>query len=185
MTLKPATYAELEALPEHLIGEIIGGTLYASRFPPLHGALAYSRLLYHLIRHVERTEEGPGGWLFLQRVELHLGGDVLVPDISGWRRERLPQVPDVPAMTLAPDWVCEVLSPLSCELDRHIKPRAYARERISYMWLVDPDARRLEVLRREGPGYLPSATYTDRAVIHAEPFELPALELGELWALGG
>ncbi len=182
MTQKPATYADLEALPEYLIGEIIGGTLYASRFPHIHGALAYTLLLRHLFLQVERMDEGPGDWLFLPRIELHLGGDVLVPDISGWRRERLPRVPDVPAMTLAPDWVCEVLSPQSNELDRHIKPRAYARERIPHLWLIDPDACRLEVLRREGPGYLPFATYTDGAVVYAEPFQTIGLELGGLWA---
>src|SRR5207249_2269272 len=91
----------------------------------------------------------PGGWWILFEPELHLGENVLVPDHAGWRRERMPLLPDVAAFTLAPDWVCEVISPSTAHIDRGRKLRAYAREQVAHLWFVDPLARTIEVYRLE------------------------------------
>ena len=124
---------------------------------------------------------GPGGWWILDEPELHLGPDVLVPDLAGWRRSRMPEVPNVPFSTLAPDWVCEVLSPSTTTLDRTKKLDIYAREHVGHAWLVDPIARTLEVLRREDGRWLIRATHAGSDVVRATPFGEVDLDLRGLW----
>jgi Uma2 family endonuclease len=106
---------------------------------------------------------------------------VLVPDFAGWRRERMPQVPRTAAFTLAPDWVCEVLSPSTMALDRAAKLPVYAREAVKHVWLVDPDARTLEVLRLDGERYTLRVTHSGAARVRAEPFDAIELALALLW----
>lgn len=178
---RPATYADLEALPPHQVGEIIAGELYASPRPATPHALVASSLGGELIGPFQRARGGPGGWIILYEPELHMGGDVLVPDLAGWRRERMPKLPRVPALTQAPDWLCEVLSPSTRLRDRNKKLPAYAREGVRYVWFVDPDVRTLEVFRLEGPRYTLLGTYENEATVHAEPFEALALSLRVLW----
>ena len=120
-----ATYEDLIALPDNLIAEIVDGNLHGSPRPGLRHALATSVLGWTLGRPLERPDGSPGGWWILGRPEVHLGDDVLVPDLAGWRHDHLPRVPDVPWMSLAPDWLCEVVSPETERLDRVDKPRAY------------------------------------------------------------
>jgi Uma2 family endonuclease len=174
-----ATYADLEALPEHVVGELIDGELYASPRPANPHAMASSVLGMKLGGAFHRG--GPGGWILLNKVELHLGEDVLVPDIAGWRRERMPRMPRTVGFTLAPDWVCEVLSPSTSRLDRKAKLPVYAREGVRHVWFVDPDTRTLEVLRLDGAHHSPLATHTGTARVRAEPFEALELELATLW----
>lgn len=126
---------------------------------------------------------GPGGWVILDEPELHLAEDVLVPDLAGWRRERLPVLTDdEPFFTLAPDWVCEVLSRTTSKTDRSEKLPIYARERVPFAWLVDPIDRMLEVLRLENGRWSIVAVHRDDARVRAEPFDAIELELGALWA---
>jgi Uma2 family endonuclease len=179
MGRKPATYADLEALPEHVVGELIDGELYASPRPASPHTVAASVLGGWLLVTFHRG--GPGGWVVLDEPELHLGQDVLVPDLAGWRRERMPRVPRVAAFTLAPDWVCEVLSPSTSRLDRTAKLPVYAREGVRHVWFVDAEARTLEVFRLEGTRYSPLATHSGTARVRAEPFEALELELAALW----
>ena len=113
--------------------------------------------------------------------EIHLREDVLVPDIAGWRRTRLPSVPDAAYFTLAPDWVCEVLSPSTAALDRVKKLSIYAREAVGHAWLLDPAARTLEVLRLEAGHWTILATHAGSDVARAEPFADIDLELVSLW----
>jgi Uma2 family endonuclease len=129
-----------------------------------------------------RGKGGPGGWVILFEPELHLRGDVLVPDLGGWRRARMPVIPDVPAFELAPDWVCEVLSPSTEATDRVKKTRLYARERVAFVWLVNPSTRVLEVLVLEGETYRIAAVHAGDERVHAVPFDAIELELGALWA---
>jgi Uma2 family endonuclease len=110
MGKRPATYADREALPSNQIGEILGGVLYAFPRPALPHTRAASRFGGELGGPFDRASSGPGGWIILDAPELHFGDDVLVPDLAGWRRERMPELPDDAFITLAPDWVCEVLS---------------------------------------------------------------------------
>jgi Uma2 family endonuclease len=182
MTHKPATYADLEALPPDKIGELIGGVLYASLRPNLaHGWVA-SKLHGELYGPFDRGGGGgPGGWHFIFEPELHLGEDVLVPDLAGWRRERMTGVPTGVGVKVAPDWLCEVLSPSTAALDRDRKLTVYAREGVRHVWLVDPRPRTLEVLRLEPSRYVPLATHMGLATVRAEPFTALALELRVLW----
>jgi Uma2 family endonuclease len=181
MERKPASYADLEALPDNLVGEIVAGTLYASPRPAMPHALASSRLGSELGGPFDRGRGGPGGWFIIDEPELHFGEDVLVPDVAGWRRERMPAVPRTAALTLAPDWVCEVLSPSTTSLDRSAKLPVYARERVRHVWLMDPVARTLEVFRLDGEHYTLLVTHAGPVRVRAEPFEAIELELTFLW----
>jgi Uma2 family endonuclease len=129
----------------------------------------------------DRGRSGPGGWVILFEPELHLGPDVLVPDLAGWRRARMPELPDTSAFTLAPDWVCEVLSPATQSRDRLAKMRIYGRERVTHAWLLDPVAQVLEVFRREGDLWLRTQSAGGNETLRAEPFDAIELELAALW----
>jgi Uma2 family endonuclease len=124
---------------------------------------------------------GPGGWSILAEPELHFGEDVVVPDLAAWRRERLSTVPDEPHLALAPDWVCEILSPSTERIDRSLKLSIYAREKISHAWLVNPEPRTLEVLRLEGEAWLIASVYSEADAIRAEPFDAVNIDLARVW----
>ncbi len=179
---RDALYAELEALPPNVVGEILGGELYASPRPRPRHSRATVRLSTAL-GPFDRDpgEEGPGGWVLLGEPELHLGGEVLVPDLAGWRRERMPELPEEVGITLAPDWVCEVLSPSTVAIDRGRKMGSYAREGVRHLWLVDPGVQSLEVYRLENGRWSLLGTHLGEVTVHAEPFEALGLELGRLW----
>ena len=179
---KLATYDDLIALPDNLVGELIAGTLYASPRPAPRHAIASTALAEELTPPFKRGKGGPGGWIILDEPELHFGADVLVPDLAGWRRERMPELPDAPFATLAPDWVCEVLSPSTHKVDRGAKARVYARERVTHVWFVDPIEKYLEVLRLDGDTYRIVATFTEPMAVRAEPFDAIELDLAAVWA---
>jgi Uma2 family endonuclease len=181
MGRKPATYADLEALPEHVVGELIAGELHVSPRPAAPHTVAASRLGGGLSGPFDEGRGGPGGWIILYEPELHFGQDVLVPDLAGWRRERMPRPPRTAAFTLAPDWVCEVLSPSTAALDRGIKLPVYGREGVRHVWLMDPEARTLEVFRLEQARYVLLVTHTGLARVRVEPFEALELDLSFLW----
>jgi Uma2 family endonuclease len=178
----PSTYQDIEALPANVVGELIAGTLYATPRPASPHAAASSALGEELGPPFKRGRGGPGGWVILDEPELHFGSDVLVPDLGGWRRERMPEMPHVPAFTLAPDWICEVLSPSTAALDRGAKMPVYAREGVHHLWFVDPLLHTLEVFRLDGPGYRVVGTWHDEAKVRTEPFEAFELDLAVLWA---
>jgi Uma2 family endonuclease len=178
---REATYDDLVRLPEHLIGQIIAGELIASPRPANDHAVASSTLGSELLGPFQRGRGGPGGWWILDEPELHLGKDVLVPDLAGWRRARLPTVPREPFFTLAPDWVCEVLSPSTAGLDRVRKKHVYAREGVEYVWLVDPVGRTLEVFRLNEGRWLELGAWSGEDRVRAAPFDAIELELGALW----
>ncbi len=180
---KRATYADLADVPAHLVGEIIDGVLRTSPRPATRHARAASVLGGELEPPFSRGRGGPGGWIILVEPELHLGAepDVLVPDLTGWRRERMPELPDAAFLTLAPDWICEVLSDSTRKIDRTQKLPIYAREGVAHVWLVDPAASLLEVLRLDGSTYRLIATFADDSPCRAEPFEALEFHLGDLW----
>lgn len=179
---RPATYADLEALPPNMVGEIVRGVLYANPRPATLHARASSRLGGELSGPFDRGRGGPGGWILLDEPELHFGDDVVVPDLAGWRRARMPELPQTSFLTLAPDWLCEVLSPSTAKLDRTDKLPLYASVSVTNFWLVDPIAKTLEVLRLDGATYRIVASFGgDDAKVRAEPFDVFELELGALW----
>lgn len=178
---KVATYEDLCQVPEPLVAELMGGELYASPRPAVPHAGAASSLGIDLGSPFQRGRGGPGGWWFLDEPELHLDEDVVVPDLAGWRRERMPRRPDTAYLTLAPDWVCEVLSPSTARLDRALKMPIYAREGVKHLWLVDPLAKTVEVFRLEGPRWLLLGVWSGSVKARLEPFDAIELELWSLW----
>ena len=181
-TPRPATYQDIEALPPNMVGEIVRGVLYANPRPASPHAAAVSAISEELGPPFKRGRGGPGGWVILYEPELHLGEDVLVPDLGGWRRERMPEMPHVAAFELPPDWACEVLSPSTMKLDRGEKLPVYARARVAHVWLVDPLHQFLEVLRLQGDTYAIVGTHFAAAKVRAEPFDAIELDLAVLWA---
>ena len=178
---RPATYADLLAAPSHLVAEILDGELHTSPRPAPRHADAATGLGGALRGPFDRGRGGPGGWRILGEPELHLGRDVVVPDIAGWRRARLPQLPDQAYVEVAPDWICEVLSPSTAAIDRVKKLTIYAREGVGHAWLVDPIDQTLEVLALEGSRWVLVATYAGADVVRAEPFDAIDLDLTLLW----
>jgi Uma2 family endonuclease len=178
---RPATYEDLVRLPDHVVAEIVDGELHASPRPAPRHAVAYAGLtgLLHPAFNSGRT--GPGGWWILAEPELHLGCDVLVPDLAGWRRTRMPRIPEATYFPLAPDWICEILSPSTASLDRTQKLAVYAREGVSHAWLIDPIARTLEILRLEVGNWTAIATHAGEVAIRVEPFDAIEFNLGEFW----
>lgn len=175
---RPASYDDIVRLPEHVVGEIVDGRLYTSPRPAVAHALAASTLNVEL-GGVHRG--GAGGWWILHEPELHLDRDVVVPDLAGWTRERLPVMPKTPFLSLPPDWICELLSPSTERLDRARKLPLYARHGVSHAWLINPITRTLEVLRRRGVRWLVQAVYADAERVRAEPFAGIEIDLLGLW----
>jgi Uma2 family endonuclease len=178
---KPVPYAAIEELPDWKVGEIIDGELVVSPRPASRHALGRSALGADILGRFQFGRGGPGGWWILDEPELHFGHDVLVPDIAGWRRERMRSVPKVAFFTLAPDWICEVISPSTERIDRSKRLRIYAREGVKHAWLVNPLTRTLETLRLEGKKWLLLDTYANDALVRAEPFEAAEIDLLLLW----
>jgi Uma2 family endonuclease len=181
-TRRPATYDDLRRVPPHRVAEIVDGDLYTSPRPALRHAQAEIAVATELKGPFDRGRGGPGGWIILVEPELHLVGQVMVPDVAGWRRERLPEIPDVPAIDLAPDWVCEVLSPSTESIDRSLKMPRYAESGVAHAWLVDPVARTLEVYRLERGGYHLAARFEGDGPVRPPPFEALDFDLSALWA---
>lgn len=186
----PAGYADVLAAPAHLVAEVIDGVLYTSPRPAPKHADAASVLGMDLGAPFHRGRGGPGGRWILDEPELHLFGselreghapNILVPDLAGWRRERMAELPEEPFFTLAPDWVCEVLSPSTAQLDRVRKMPVYAKKGVLHLWLVDPLAKTLEIFTLDETSYRLSATHANEDLVRGAPFDAIELELGALW----
>lgn len=177
----PATYADIEALPENMVGEILNGTLHASPRPAARHGVAAIELGYELVGPFRRGVGGPGGWTFATEPEVHLGSDVVVPDLAGWRRERLPNLPATPFVEVAPDWISENLSPSTQRVDRTDKLGIYAAAGVGHAWYVDPIVKTLEVMTLVGGKWQITATYKDDEPVTAPPFEAHSFQLDVLW----
>jgi len=178
---RPARYDDLLAVPDHLVGEIIDGELTTSPRPAGRHAVASSALGFSLGPPFSFGSGGPGGWWILDEPELHLGADILVPDLAGWRRSRLPEVPSDAYFTLPPDWICEVLSSGTARIDRGRKRDIYAREGVPFLWLVDPQEQSLEAFVLDRGRWTLSGTFTGPGTARVPPFDAIELELGRLW----
>ncbi len=177
-----ATYEDLFALPGNLVGEIINGRLVTHPRPAPRHARASSSLGFELGGPFDQARNGPGGWWILDEPELHLVHHVLVPDIAGWRRERLPRLPETAWFDLAPDWVCEILSPATARVDRVEKLPIHAAQGVQHAWLIDPDLRLLEVFENRDGQWLLLAVLEDDAAVAQPPFAAISFALGGLWA---
>ncbi len=183
--LAPATYIDLEQVPEHQVGELIAGEIIVSPRPAPAHANAASVIGTDLNGPFHRDRggpRGPGGWWIFYEPELHLGGDALVPDVAGWRREHMPRPPSTAAFELVPDWVCEVLSPSTARIDRLRKLPVYAREHVNHVWLVDPIAKTIEVLGLESGRWVLLATHGEETdPVRIAPFVEIELDLTRWW----
>ena len=183
VTKRAATYADIEALPSNMVGEIIGGVLYTQARPAPKHARASSKLGAKLDNGFDGDDSEVGGWIILDEPELHISDDVIVPDLAGWRRERMKALPDTAYFEIVPDWVCEVLSPSTVRLDRMEKRAAYATMGVTWLWHVDPVAQTLEAFElREGQWLLTHARGGDDTC-DVPPFEAAPFNLDALWTL--
>ncbi|HXA20325.1 MAG TPA: Uma2 family endonuclease [Thermoanaerobaculia bacterium] len=181
LALRPATYEDLLKVPDNLIGELIDGELYVTPRPAIPHMNVISALGADLNIRFQRGSGGPGGWWILVETEAHVEGHGFVPDVAGWRRERLPVLPTAATIDIAPDWVCEVQSPSTARLDRVKKLPMYAEIGVRHVWLIDPPGQTLEVLRLENDRWMIAGNYGGDDVVRAEPFEAVEIELAALW----
>lgn len=175
-------YEMLRQLPDTKVGEIVEGAIWASPRPSFAHSMASSVLGAELIGPFQQGRGGPGGWWILIEPELHLGDDVVVPDLAGWRKARMPFLPSEPFGRIAPDWICEVLSPSTSTLDRIRKLPVYAREGVGWAWLIDPAGRSIEVYRLEEGSWVLAAGHAGSVRVRLEPFTAVELDLELLWA---
>ena len=176
-----ATYQDVLDASVHTTAQIIDGTLYTNPRPTYSHAKAHTKLVSIIDSPFGHGGEGSGGWLILLEPEIHLGEDIVVPDLAGWRYERMPEHRDVAYFTLAPDWVCEVLSPSTRRLDLGSKRAVYAREGVSFLWFVDPEVRSLQAFALRNKEWVLIDTLFDDASVSLLPFEEISFDLGFLW----
>jgi Uma2 family endonuclease len=183
VALKPSPYQQLLDLPENLVGEIIGGQLYTQPRPTGPHALAERGLTLELAGPFDKGRGGPGGWWILVEPEVHFIRDieVVVPDLAGWRRERLPTIPEGHRFEVVPDWVCEILSPGTAKKDRALKLPLYAHYDVPHAWLVDPLAHTLEAYQLHDSAWLLLGTFKDDDSISIAPFTAITFSLADLW----
>lgn len=180
-----ATYEDLLAVADGKVAEIIDGELVVSPRPGGPHTAAATAITIQIGGAFSRGGGGPlGGWWIMAEPEVHFGAEILVPDLAGWRRERMPVYPEGPFVEMAPDWVCEVISSGTQGRDRVHKVPLYAAMGVGHAWLVDPSARTLEVLRLEGAHWVLAGAFDGDAEVRAEPFESFALPLRTLWDRG-
>ena len=179
---KKSVYADLCALPANMIGEIVNGELVARPRPKARHIRAASALGSEIFGPYDKGKGGPGGWWILDEPEIHLADHVLVPDIAGWKKARMPALPDTHVFDLPPDWVCEVLSPGNVGRDCVEKAPIYAEHGVGHMWLLDPENRRLEVFGLTDGKWTLLSEHKETEQVRAEPFTELELELGLLWS---
>jgi Uma2 family endonuclease len=178
-------YEEYLRVPSHLRAEIINGTLYIMPRPAPRHANASSVLGVELGGAFQRGRGGPGGWWILDEPELQLDAKApVVPDLAGWRAERMPELPETAYFTITPDWVCEVLSRSTEKIDRDDKLPYYAAHRVRHVWLLDPIEKRLEVYALDDAAARWRAVriYEGDVAVRAEPFDAIELDLSALWS---
>ena len=178
---RPATYQDVIDAPEHMVAEIIDGALVLQPRPASPHAFAGSSLGIEIGGPFQRGRGGPGGWWIIDEPELHLGPQVLVPDLGGWRHATMPAYPDVPYFERAPDWVCEVLSPSTRRHDLTAKRDIYGRAGVGHLWFVDPLARTLEVFALRGGVWTLVVALSGDDPVAAAPFEAVSFDLAALW----
>ncbi|AUB81804.1 Uma2 family endonuclease [Candidatus Thiodictyon syntrophicum] len=180
---RPSLYEQLEALPEGLTGEILDGQLYTQPRRAWPHVVTASGLGYELIGPFQRSRGGPGGWWIVDEPELHFirDAEVDVPDLAGWRRERMITHPPVHRIEVVPDWVCEVLSPSTESKDRKVKMPIYAKFRVPYAWLLDPIAHTLEAYAREAGAWREIGRFVGAAQVSVAPFDAVTINLADLW----
>jgi Uma2 family endonuclease len=176
-------YEAIEALPEGITGEILHGQLHTQPRPAAPHALAASNLGAELLGPYSRGRDGPGGWWIIDEPELHFlrNTEILVPDLAGWRRARMTEIPRDQRFEVVPDWICEILSPATRSKDREIKMPLYARYGVAHAWLIDPDTQTLEAFQLRGAEWAQVAVCGAEDTVAAAPFEAAGFRVADLW----
>ena len=175
-------YQQLEQLPDNLTGEVINGQLHTSPRPAGPHGLVTSILGMDIGTAYHRGRNGPGGWWIIDEPECHLPmHDICVPDIAGRRRETMPEIPQDQRFTTAPDWICEVISPSTTNLDRTEKLPSYAQCGVEYLWLIDPLAKVAEILQLSDDNFLLLGTHCGDKQFCAPPFDAIIIDMADLW----
>ena len=184
--LRYAVYEDLFDLPGNIVGEILNGVLKTHPRPAPRHALASSSLGSEIFSPYGHGRGGIGGWWILDEPELHLDCDIMVPDLAGWRRERMPKLPETAWFECVPDWICEVISPSTGRTDRAVKMPLYAHYGVQYIWLVDPDQQTLEAYqlqsKKSGNNWMLLETLQEAQSVSLPPFTETSFDLSVLWA---
>ena len=178
---RPASYADIAALPPHMRGELIHGVLHTQSQP----SFAHQRSVRGLIKATDPYDKQPtrpGGWTFVTEPELHLAADVIIPDVAGWKVERVTFDRLEHKIRVAPDWIAEVLSPSTALTDRVIKLGLYAAAKIGHCWYVDPIAKTLEIFELRTSAYVCTEIFEGEAIVGAAPFAEHPFSLADLWS---
>ncbi|MDR3554212.1 MAG: Uma2 family endonuclease [Syntrophobacteraceae bacterium] len=182
---KKATYEDLFSVPENMIGEIIDGELVLQPRPSPKHMNAIKALSLEIVPPYERGQGGgPGGWVFLFETEVRLGESIFVPDLAGWKKERFPARIETNWIPVAPDWVCEVLSPSTALRDRTMKKEIYAQAQVGHLWLVDPHNMTVEVYRLVHGAFDPVGVCGGKDKARLAPFTDIEIDLGSFWLDG-
>jgi Uma2 family endonuclease len=178
---KKASYEDLCRIPENMTGEIIDGELIVTRQPPRSHVYTVSTLDKEIGPPYQLGQGGPGGWIILVRPEIMLQGNIMVPDLAGWRKERFPQHEGQNSISVAPNWVCEVHSPWTVQVDKIRKMPLYARHSVEHVWLIDRIARMMDVFRLEAGRWFLLGSFAGKNNVRVEPFQEIEIALGDLW----
>ena len=184
-TLRPtgrATYQDILEAPPNVVAEIINGSLRTHPRPAPRHAVAGSSLGVEIGGPFHRGRGGPGGWIILDEPEVHFGTDVLVPDLAGWRRDRMPNLPETTYFETVPDWICEVLSPATRAYDLSDKRDIYGERGVGHAWFVDPDAQTLEAFANEAGAWKLIAALRHDDPVSVPPFDAITFRLSDLWS---
>jgi Uma2 family endonuclease len=183
---RPATLADLEALPPHLKGEIIDGELYVQSRPRSPHAHTEGVIVDDILGPYQRGRGGPGGWWIFPEPGIEVAGSPeFSPDVAGWRRERLPSPPADAAIRVVPDWICEIHSPTTRGYDLLVKRPFYARIGVTWLWFVDLEARAVTVSKLADGRWVELAVVGESGKARLEPFAELEIDLAEWWMAGG
>ena len=183
---KEATYTDLFDIPENMIGEIINGELHTMPRPSPKHSMVVSSLGGEIVNPFSKGRGGPGGWIILFEPELLMDKNILLPDLAGWKKERLPNLPETNWIEISPDWICEVLSPSTVQIDKTKKMPVYANHKVRYVWLIDPIAKTLDIFKRlNSGGWELMGSFAENDKVMAEPFHEIEIKLADLWEFQG
>jgi Uma2 family endonuclease len=179
---KAPTLADLDALPPGIVGEIINGVLYTMTKPRMRHQRTTTGIGADLLGPFDLGRGGPGGWWISIEPGIELPNTPEIsPDVAGWRRERMPEMPGDEPIRLVPDWVCEIFSKTTRRHDQLVKMPYYAEVGVAYAWTVDLEARVLTAWRLESRHWVTIGTYSNETEARIAPFDAVPLNVADWW----